>query len=410
MRALVFRTSIPRLLVGFAYARIMGRPATLDAGPLALIEMRERELPGERWVRVRTSLGGICGTDLHMLKLEVSRKSSVIATRGNGSGKPMFPGHEAVGEIVEMGAGVRELSLSQRVVLIPGKSCATLEKELPCVYCRTGNPAICVHRHERPTISPVGGGWSDQFVRLESQLLPVPDNVSDEAAVLFEPAACSLHAVLRKPPIAGDHVLVVGGGTIGMGVLSALRALRIDIRITALTRHPFQSEQALRLGADHVVDESRGDAYRDLAQILGTEVVGRQRQNRLLKVGYSIVYDCVGSALTLHNALRWCRPRGAVVLIGVDLHPGVLDRSPVWHREIDIVGAMSFGMDEWEGHQCSTFQRVADWCSSGRLSLQGFLTHRYALDEYRDAIAAAALKARSRAVKVALEFCREVKS
>lgn len=404
MRAIVFRTAISQLIVGLAYARLTGCPATFAAGPLALLEIPDVKLPGDRWVRVRTRLGGICGTDLQMMKIEVSRKSSVLANRTAGLGKAMFPGHEAVGEVVEIGSGIRDLSISQRVVLIPGNSCASMDIEPPCGYCRAGNPALCVNRQERPPTSPAGGGWSDQFLRRESQLLPVPHNVPDEVAVLFEPAACSLHAVLRRPPVTGDDVLVLGGSTIGLGVVAALRALGIDIRITVLTRHEFQSAQALRLGAAQVVDDSRGESYRLLADVLGTTVVGRGRHNRLLKEGFSIVYDCVGSDATLHHALRWCRPRGAVVLIGVDLRPGVFDRSPVWHRETDIVGSMSFGMDEWEGHVCTTFERVADWCSSGRLPLADLLTHRYVLDEYPRAISAAARKASSQAIKVAFEF------
>jgi threonine dehydrogenase-like Zn-dependent dehydrogenase len=241
-------------------------------------------------------------------------------------------------------------------------------------------------------------------VRHESQLFPVPDGIDDEAAVLFEPAASSLHAVLRRPPPSGARVLVLGGGMIGLGIVAALAALRRDLSTTVLTRHGFQAERALALGAAHAAGHDGSEPYAALAASLATEVVGRGRRNRYLHDGFDAVFDAVGSAGTLHDALRFCRPRGSVVLVGVNLYPGVLDRTPLWRREIEIVGAVGHGEDELDGERCTTYRRVADWVRDGRLSLAGLVTHRFRLDDYRRALRAACRKATSGAIRVAFDF------
>ena len=401
MRALVFDTSVPRLGAGFLYTRLTGRPACRCGGPLRFIDVPERELPGPDWARVRTRLGGICGSDLHMLHLDVSAKSAHFANREPGGRQPGFPGHETVGEVVEAGPSASRLRVGQRVVMVPGISCATLALP-PCAFCRDGLYALCRAREDHPAPPGLGGGWSERFLRHESQLFPVPDDVPDAAAVLFEPVACSLHGVLRRPPRDGERVLVVGAGMIGLGVVSALRALGGTFDLTVLARHDFQAGRARALGADRVV--GRGDSYEGLAEALGTRVQGLRRSNRALREGFDVIYDTVGRSETLHHALRWCQPRGSVVLIGVDLVPGRIDQSPIWLREIQVIGVLGHGAECRDEARVHTYQLVCDWYRSGRLSLDGLLTHRFPVADYRRAIETASSKSGTGAIKVALEF------
>src|SRR5207253_1140389 len=98
-----------------------------------------------------------------------------------------------------------------------------------------------------------GAGWGDSLLAHEGQLYPVPDDLSDEAAVLLEPAACALHAVLRHVPDRNTTVLVVGAGTIGLLTIMALKFLQPDCDVSVIARHPFQAELARRVGADRVI-------------------------------------------------------------------------------------------------------------------------------------------------------------
>ena len=403
MRSLQFRTDLPRLVLGLAYARISGYPALFPTAPLVLRHARTLDRLGDHVVRVRTRLGGICGSDLHMLKVEVSRHSSVVATRRDSLGSVTYPGHEAMGEVVAVGAAVRRVAVGQRVVLVPGVFCSVFDDDAACEFCRQGHIALCRRRAERPPFH-VGGGWSEEFVRHESQLYPLPDAIDDETAVMIEPAGCSLHAILRRAPRDGDRILILGTGMIGLGMISALRALGVRVRIVALARHAFQADAAKALGADDAVGHVGGDVYETLAATLGTRVQGRHKGNRYLIDGFDAVYDCVGSARSLHDAIRWCRPRGTVLLEGINMYPGVLDRTQVWRRELDILGTIGQGMDEWEGQRRNTFEWVIDWLREGRLSLNGLLSHRFPQHEYKQAIRTAIAKRKTGAIRVALDF------
>ena len=401
MKALVFDTSVPRLAAGFLATRLTGQPACMHGGPLRFVDVAERALPGPDWVRVRTCLAGICGSDLHMLRLQVSGRSAHFAHRAPGRGEPSFPGHETVGEVVEAGPAVKAVAAGQRVVLVPGVTCATLALP-PCGFCREGLYALCRSREDHVAPATLGGGWSERFMRHESQVFPIPDDLSDEAAVLVEPLACSLHGVLRRPPREGERVLVLGAGMIGLGAVAALRALPGRCDVTVLARHAFQAERAAALGADRVVTQA--DPYEGLAQALGTRVQGLRASNRTLRDGFDVVYDTVGSSETFHHALRWTRARGTVVLIGVDLVPGRLDQSPIWLRELQVLGVLGHGAEAWDGERRQTYALVCEWMRAGRLRIEGLLSYRFPLRDYRSAIRAAAGKAGSGATKVAFDF------
>jgi threonine dehydrogenase-like Zn-dependent dehydrogenase len=403
VRALVLRTDLPRLALSMVCSRLTGFPALGRRGLLAPREVPLPELPSGRLVRVRTRLGGICGSDLHVLKVEVSRHSSAVAARRDSSGTSIFPGHEAVGQVVAAGPAVQRVRPGQRVVLVPGVFCSAFDDGTSCACCRQGHLALCRRRQSWPPTF-LGGGWSEEFVRHETQVIGVPDEIDDETAVLIEPAGCALHGVLRRPPRSGERVLVLGTGMIGLAFVAALRALGIELRITVLSRHRFQAERALALGADDAVGHDGVEAYAALAAALGTTVQGRREPNRYLVDGFDVVYDCVGSARSLHDAIRWCRPRGVVVLEGIHLYPGVLDRTPLWRREIEVVGATGQGADDWEGQRRDTFDRVIDWVRERRLRLAGLLTHRYPPSDYRRAIRTAIAKRASGAIRVALDF------
>jgi threonine dehydrogenase-like Zn-dependent dehydrogenase len=140
--------------------------------------------------------------------------------------------------------------------------------------------------------------------------------MDDDVAVLTEPATVSLHSVLRLPPKEDDKVLVIGGGVIGLGIVSALRALKVkSLAVTLLARYQFQKDKALELGADRVVGEN--DSYDAFSEILKTPLLGN-KGNQVLNNGFNHIYDCVSSSSTINDSLRWLRPRGSLILVGMD--------------------------------------------------------------------------------------------
>lgn len=399
----MFRPVASRVLPALVYQRWRGRPYLFRGGPVCLEEISPKPLPGPSWVRVRSRLAGICGTDLNTLQLRFSFKGANMA-RKRSVKQPFCLGHEVVGEVVELGAAVKNWALGQRVVLAPGAACAAMEQTEPCDMCRQGLPLLCLRRDGfLPPLSH-GAGWSESMVRHESELIPIPNDITDDQAVLLDPLGCSAHAVLRRPPEAGEAVIVIGGGTIGLGMILALKALALPIRIIAVAKYAHQAVQARAMGAHGVLQYSSGRLYEELAAELGTEVFGRGRNNRLLQYGAAVVYDAVGSGETLHHALRWTRPRGAVVLEGIAPRPAPLDRSVIWLRELNVIGAHGHGWEHYEGRRLHTFNLIMDWIRQGRLSVEGLISHRYPLKDYRQAIRTAAAKAGSAATKVLLQM------
>lgn len=403
MRAIIIRPSKPRLACALIYHRLTKRPAVFACSPVAMIDCPEPTLPGPHWVKVRSRLGGICGSDLKTLRVKISPRSASLANRSPG--EPIrFQGHETVGEVIEVGSGVNRFKVGDRAIMIPGTHCAALERDQPCRHCQAGAYCLCDHRETPLHAQPLGGGWSETFVRHETQLHLLNDALSDEQAVLFDPLACSLHAVLRNPPEKGDRVLIIGGGTIGLGIVKMLRALGREINIIVMARHAFQKELATRFGADAVIGIGPGDPYEDLAAHLDDQVVGARKNNRLLRRGVDVIYDAVGSAATLHFSMRTVRAGGTVVLEGADLIPGTLDRTPLWFREINIVGSNGHGSDQWDGRKISTFDRLSDWITEGRIQTDAMISHRYPLGEFQQAMTTAASKSKHCSVKVVFDF------
>src|SRR5271165_7409092 len=142
-------------------------------------------------------------------------------------------GHEVVAEVAELGPAAEGLDIGQRVVLNPWLSCRPRGIDPICPSCEAGDLSLCWHFTEGDlapgihtgTSADAPGGWADYLPAHDSMLYPVPDGVPDEAAVLADPFAVSLHSVTRHPPPPGGKVLVYGAGALGTMATAILRAL-----------------------------------------------------------------------------------------------------------------------------------------------------------------------------------------
>jgi threonine dehydrogenase-like Zn-dependent dehydrogenase len=362
-------------------------------------------LPGPEWVRLTPLLSGICGSDLSML---TGRTSAILSPF---SSFPAILGHEVVAVVAEAGpaAGVEA---GQRVVIDPVISCVVRGLD-PCVGCLAGTPALC-RRATEGTLAPgmligfcrdLPGGWSDGMLAHASQLHPVPAGLSDEAAALAEPLACGLHAVLTHPPESGERALVVGGGTIGLGTLLALRMAAPATEVTMVVRHRLQVELATRLGAQHVVVDRGGDGARRAA----LEQAGAREHPALagaptMTGGFELVYDCVGTAGSLDAALRATAPRGHLALIGsVSIVEG-LDLTLAWARELRISGNYVYGREPSVAGQPHTIAHLLRLLATeGAPDVSPLVTHRFALADWRAALRTAMGRGRAASVKVVFD-------
>src|SRR5262245_39993654 len=344
MKAIVFAAPIPTYLLTLA-AGALSR--SLLVGPHACtryLDVPDPELPSPEWVRVRTRLGGICGSDLAVVSLQASPATSPF------SSFPFVIGHENVGTIDAVGDAVRDFAAGDRVVANPLLACVARGIAPPCAACAAGQPSRCEHFTDGGvapgmligTTRGLGGSWGERFVAHRSQLLRVPEGVSDEAAVLVEPFACSVHAVRGALPRSGERVLVVGAGSIGLLTVAALHALAPGAPVTVLARHGFQGEHARRLGAAEVV-MGGGDVRATLAKASGARLLPTIIGPPAVVGGFDRTFVCIAGARGVDDALNLTRAGGTVVLLGNARGLDGLDWTPLWLKELTLRGSLTYG-------------------------------------------------------------------
>ncbi|MFS8534654.1 MAG: alcohol dehydrogenase catalytic domain-containing protein [Limnochordales bacterium] len=401
MEALLFRFSPLRYAFAKAVGTVYPGVFASRAGCLAYGDVPEPALPGPDWVKVETRLAGICGSDMNLISLRDSPALSVF------SSFPFVIGHENVGVVREVGERVTEVRPGQRVVVDPLLPCEARGFDEPCANCRAGHPSRCL-RFAEGNLAPglllgscrdTGGSWGEVFVAHRAQVIPVPDNVSDENALLSEPFGCALHAVDVAGPPNGRTVLVIGGGVIGLCTIAALRIMAPKSRVIALVRHPFQADMARRLGADEVLMPRGRDVYPAVAQALGAKLKKPVIGPPVLVGGADVVYECAGSDRALSDALRFAAPGGQVVLLGLAAIPRGIDWSFVWLKELQIQGVFAAGSVQTENGPVSAVRRALELFAQGAVDLSPLITHRFAFRDYRSALETVAAKRSSGCLK-----------
>jgi len=394
---------VERLPARFATARlaaaVRGSGHGAAVGPLRLADVDTPARPGPAWALVRPSLAGICGSDLATVDGASSRYFESLVSF------PFVPGHEVVGT-VEVAPDGSDLPAGSRVVIEPVLGCLPRAIEPPCPACAAGDTGACQHvafGHLAPGLqigycADTGGGWSAAgLVAHVSQLHPVPDELSDEDAVLVEPTACAVHAAFAAQVEPGATVAVLGAGTLGLTTVAALRHCTQPGLLLVGARYPHQRRLAAELGADQVVSPEQ--LPRAVRRATGSLQVAGQ-----VTAGADVVVDCVGSAGSLAASMALAKVRGRVVLVGM---PGRLDidLAPLWHRQVTVTGAYAYGVEppsgRGEGGQRRTFALAFEVVAAAGLGR--LVSARYPLERYAEALAHAGAAGRRGSVKVVFE-------
>jgi threonine dehydrogenase-like Zn-dependent dehydrogenase len=168
-----------------------------------------------------------------------------------------------------------------------------------------------------------------------------------------------------------------------------------------MARYPQQIEMARQLGADEVISDE--DPYEAVARITNAKLYTGQLNNRMLLGGFDVVYDCVGSAQTVQDSLRWARAGGAVVMAGANLERMRVDLSPIWYKEVDLIGILIHGIEEWNGSRRSTYDITCELLLKGKLTAAGLITHYFRLEDWKEAIKTSQDK-RTGSIKVVFDF------
>jgi threonine dehydrogenase-like Zn-dependent dehydrogenase len=403
MKALQFNVNVPKFLIIQALRPISG--SFCYRGPFStvkLVDIPEPTLPSPEWVKIKTKLCGVCGSDINLLFLKDSPTASPFTSF------PCVPGHEFCGEIIETGKEVENCKTGDLVSIVPALNCHTRAISPICRSCATGSTANCENFAEG-AFSPgmfigickdINGGFAEYVVAHRSQVYVVPAGVSPESAALVEPLSVGLQAVLDNRPEDTDKVLVIGGGVIGAMVVKCMRALNSNCDITVVEPSIFAAEHVKKCGANRTI---KGGIIDAAVEIAGGRAYHPLLGQRIVMGGFDKVYDTVGHADTLNMALRVTTTNGTLSVIGIGKQVK-LDLTTLWLKLQTVKGCYGYRYNNIAGVKKHTFEMAIDLISSQKIQVDNMLTHKFPLEKYRELIEVNVKKDVNRAMKTAVSF------
>ena len=268
--------------------------------------------PGQVVVKIVRS--GICGSDIHAYY----DKHPFISL-------PIVTGHEFSGEITEVGDGVSDLSLGDRVTVMPQVYCEE------CLNCRAGRYNIC------STLKVIGcqtTGASQEMLAVDAKLvLRLPEDMSYDVGAMLEPASVGIHSCRRAGGVENKKVVVQGAGTIGNLAAQAAKALgAASVLITDMSNSRL--ELAKKCGVDHAVNITEKDLSDEIKNIWGED-------------GADLIIECVGLQSAIDQAINIARKGSDIIVAGVYGDKATVNMGLVQDKELNLIGTLMYTKEDW---------------------------------------------------------------
>ncbi len=314
-------------------------------GNLEVLDVQEPK-PGKDQVKIEVKYAGLCGSDIHTY--EGHYKVAV----------PVTLGHEFSGEVVELGEGVTDFKIGDRVT-----SETTFYICGECEYCESRDYNLCNHRKGLGTQQ--NGGFTNYLIARKESVHHLPENVDFKSAAMTEPLACTHHAVSKTTINKGDVAVVIGPGPIGLLTAQVAKSRGATVIITGLTNDKVRLDKALELGIDYAVNTQE----EDLKEVVNGLTNG---------YGAELVFECSGAVPAANQGLDLLRKKGQYCQVGLFAKPKIeFDLEKIIQKEIRVVGSRS--------------QKPADWDASLALMNDGFVnakalvTHEFDITQWDEA-------------------------
>ncbi|MEZ4483871.1 MAG: zinc-dependent dehydrogenase [Syntrophotaleaceae bacterium] len=305
--------------------------------------------PGEMVVRIKAS--GICATDIKTLL-------------GQGLPKqlPTILGHEVVGEVHQLGAGVAGFSPGERVAVYPIAVCGE------CDFCRKGRHNLC--DKEFGLGHGIDGGFA-QFVRRPKEIVniggvvKIPDDLGFDKAVMAEPLSCGLAALRANRVQPGDTVVIIGAGPMGLIHLKLNKWAGARVIVADLLDRRLAIAQ--RMGADLCIDSSFEDVAQKVAEATG-------------RAGAEVVITSLGIPAVIEESLKLVRKGGTINVFGGPPAGQPISVDPRWlhYQEIVLTGTFAATPDD--------FRRTLELIADGEIGVEDLISDRFTLDSMLDAV------------------------
>jgi L-iditol 2-dehydrogenase len=302
--------------------------------------------PGQ--VKVEVKAAGVCGSDLHIYHDLIA-----IAIE-----PPVIMGHEFSGTVAELGPGVENIQVGDRV------TCETTAWACgACLQCRLGHYNMCAQR--KVLGYAVDGCFAPLCVVNHKQVHRLPENVDFLSGALTEPLACAVHAVLElSSPVAGDLVMLTGPGPVGLLCLQLVKAAGASAIVCGSAQDGERLALARKLGADLTVDVENEDAL---------EIV----QERTGGQGVDLFLECAGAPQAARLGLEATRRGGQYTQVGLFPGPFELKFDLIAYKELNVTGSL--------GQRWTSWQRALSLMAEGRADPGSLVSHVLPLTEWREA-------------------------
>ncbi len=306
-------------------------------------------VPGPNDVLIKVRKSAICGTDVHIWNWDAFASSTVPV--------PLVTGHEFCGEIVELGTAVTKFKIGERVSGEGHITCGL------CRNCRAGRGHLC--RNTQGVGVQRAGSFAEFLCLPQSNVVPIPDDIPDEIAAIFDPFGNAVHTALSFDCV-GEDVLVTGAGPIGiMGALVAKRAGARKVVITDI--NPMRLQLARDMGLEHAFNPTEASLPDIMSRIGMTE-------------GFDIGLEMSGAAPAFRDMIHNMNNGGKIAILGIAPTGFEIDWNEVIFKMLILKGI--YGREIFE-----TWYKMIAFVQSG-LDLSPLITHRLGIDEFETGFAA----------------------
>ena len=295
-------------------------------------------------VLVKMEYCGVCGSDVHFYK---------DGRVGDVAAPPDFVlGHEVAGEVVKIGAAVKNLKVGDKVALEPGYACGK------CEYCKTGRYNLC------PNViffadPPVQGALKEYVAHPADMCFKLPENMSTEEGALVEQLAVGLHATALGGVGLGSDVLILGGGCIGLVTLLSAKA-RGASRIVVVDLYEKRLNMAKEMGATEVINAQKENVAERVEELLDGK-------------GVDFVFETAGAIATIQQTPYYVKKGGTIVLVGMAAESMAnYNFSQAMVKEITIKTVFRYR---------NLYPTAIAAISSGSIDVKKIVTNRFTFDE-----------------------------
>lgn len=308
---------------------------------------REKPVPKSDEVLVRIRAVGICGSDIHPYMGDgIDRREPGI-----------IMGHEAAGEVAEVGKNVTRWKIGDRVAINPQINDET------CPMCKKGFPHLCDHSL---LIGSSMRGFLDgamcEYVAIhEKQLFHLADEISYDYGTFLDPLGNAIHLINRGGVKLGDRVVIIGAGTIGLLAIQTAR-LAGAVKVIAVDLSDYKLGIARDLGADICLKSDDPEFMEKIKKETGG-------------IGPDVVVEAVGISVTYSLALHMCRKRGTVVALGFTKPELNLPVQQIIYKELNVVGSTGYA------DECET---TLEYMRKGLIDIEKVITHRLPLERVKE--------------------------